>query len=560
MTLLSRAARRIWKLPPATTPVVDHHRDLPVPMRDGVVLLADRYAPRWPGPVPTLLVRSCYGRRGLMGFQYGQLFAERGFQVVIQSIRGAYGSGGALDPLIHEADDGQDTVSWLCRQPWFSPPLGMVGASYLGYAQWAVGMEPPTELAAMSIQMGPRDPVRTIYPGGAFALENWLTWAEDITGRPWANSVLWASIEGYLAGRRAVRRLVPAFTDVPVGEGYRRALGHRVPFLEDWMRHPGDGPYWQARSVADAAHRVRVPVGLLSGWYDAFLADTLDAYRVLHQRGQQVRLTVGPWGHSGLGDDWPAMFRDGFSWLRAHLAGDQSQLGPAPVRVFVLGHGGHWRDLESWPPPGVASCRWYLHPGRTLGRDQPPDSPADRFRYDPADPTPSLGGATLGAGDGPRDDRRLESRADVLTYTSPPLTENLVVAGAVTAEVHYQPGLAYADVFVRLCDVAPDGSSTNVCDGLRRLSGPPAAGEQPVRCVAVDMAATAYLLPRGHRLRVHVSGGAHPRFARNHGTGDPLGTATRMVAGVHAVHHTPACPSAVILPVLSRLPGTPVPA
>src|SRR5664280_1859563 len=151
VTLLSRAARRIWKLPPATTPVVDHHRDLPVPMRDGVVLLADRYAPRWPGPVPTLLVRSCYGRRGLMGFQYGQLFAERGFQVVIQSIRGAYGSGGALDPLIHEADDGQDTV-------------------------------------------------RTIYPGGAFALENWLTWAEDITGRPWANSVLWASIEGYLAG------------------------------------------------------------------------------------------------------------------------------------------------------------------------------------------------------------------------------------------------------------------------------------------------------------------------------------------------------------------------
>jgi len=555
VTTLSRVATRLGKLPPVTSPDVVIERDLRIPMRDGVVLLADRYHHRSDRRLPTLLVRSCYGRRGIMGFQYGQLFAERGFQVLIQSIRGGYGSGGTFEPLTHDPQDGSATVAWLREQPWFTGQLGLVGASYLGYTQWATAQDPPPELGAMSVQMAPHDPVRTIYPGGAFALENWLTWAEDVTGKPWADTVLRASVEGAIAGRRAVSRLRPAYRQLPFTQAYRQALGHPAPFLEEWMAHPADGPYWQARAATSGVRNTRVPVGLLSGWYDAFLPDTLEAWRILREQGTPARLTVGGWAHSGL-EDWPAMFLDAYSWLRAHLSGDPALLTPTPVRVFVLGAGGGWRDLPDWPPAGVTTQRWQLQPGGGLARSAPPTSEPDRFRYDPADPTPSVGGATLAGVDGPRDNRTLEARPDVLTYTSDPLEAVLELTGPVTATVHVEHELAHADVFVRLCDVAPDGRSTNICDGLTRLEPDPAAsgagavnagtGVQPV---AVDLAATAYRVAAGHRLRVQVSGGAHPRWVRNYGTGEPFGPATQLAAGWHTVHHSPAHPSAIDLPI-----------
>jgi len=567
----------VWKLPPITTPDVRVQRDLATPTRDGKVLLSDRYYPRGVGPVPTLLVRSCYGRRGLMGFQYGQLFAERGFQVVLQSTRGGYGSGDRLEPLVHEADDGQDTVAWLRTQPWYNAPLGMVGASYLGYAQWAVGLDAPADLAAMSIQMGPRDPVRTINPGGAFALENWLTWAEDMTGRPWADTVAKATLEGLLAGDRVLERLAPAWQGLPFTEAYRRALGRPAPFLEEWIDHPGDGPYWQARSVAAAADRVSIPVGLLTGWYDAFLGDTLDAHQRLHDRGVPTRLTVGPWPHTGL-EDWPAMFRDGYSWLHTHLhpAGPPSKSTDAPgdtngpaVRLFALGAQPGWTDLPTWPPAHQPQT-WYLHPDSGLSPQQPAASDPDRFVYDPANPTPSVGGATLAADAGAQDNRDLEARPDVLTYTSQELEQPLQLAGPVRAVVYVRPDNPHADVFARLCDVAPDGRSTNVCDALVRLRPEPdqtkgapqtPAGEDvSVRAVELDLTATVYQFAAGHRLRLQIAGGAHPRWVRNYGTGEPWARATRMVAVAHEVHHSSTYPSAVSIPVAPALiVGTAVP-
>ncbi len=411
----------------------------------------------------------------------------------------------------------------------------------------------------MSIQMGPRDPVRTIYPGGAFALENWLTWAEDMTGRPWADSLLRASAEGALAGQKVLRRLAPAWRDLPFQAGYRRALGHPAPFLEDWMAHPADGPYWQARSVAAAADRVDVPVGLLSGWYDAFLPDTLDAYRRLTARGVPTRLTIGPWPHSGLSDDWPAMFRDGFSWLNTHLrrdpaaGGAPADTGGAGVRVYALGSAGGWLHLPTWPPPFRAQLM-HLQPRGGLSPDLPPDSDPDRFCYDPADPTPSLGGATLAADAGATDNRALETRPDVLTYTGAALREPLQLAGPVTAQLHVHPDQVHADVFVRLCDVAPDGQSTNICDALVRL---PSQGSREqsgaARVVELDLGATVYQLAAAHRLRVLVAGGAHPRWVRNYGTGESWPTATRLVPVHHAVHHSPQRPSVIALPVAPAL-------
>jgi putative CocE/NonD family hydrolase len=146
MTALSRLIGRLAKLPPAETHDVIVERDLQVPMPDGVVLLADRYVPRKADKLPTILVRTCYGRRGFFGLNYGYLFAERGYQVVMQSTRGTFGSGGQFDPFGCEHDDGLATVAWLKQQPWFNGVFATTGASYLGYVQWAIAREAGPEL------------------------------------------------------------------------------------------------------------------------------------------------------------------------------------------------------------------------------------------------------------------------------------------------------------------------------------------------------------------------------------------------------------------------------
>jgi uncharacterized protein len=212
-----------------------------------------------------------------------------------------------------------------------------------------------------------------------------------------------------------------------------------------------------------------------------------------------------------------------------------------------------WRDFESWPPPGYSPTRLHLGPGGTLSVADPgadPGAPAaaesspDRYRYDPADPTPAVGGARMVRDSGRRDNTALEARPDVLTYTTPPLEADTEVAGEVSAEIWFSSSLAHADVFVRLCDVDPRGRSWNVCDGLTSLTG-----ADKVTRATVRLWPTAYRFKRGHRIRVQVSSGAFPRYARNPGSGEPLATATRLLAADQSVYHDPAHPSAVILPV-----------
>ena len=204
-----------------------------------------------------------------------------------------------------------------------------------------------------------------------------------------------------------------------------------------------------------------------------------------------------------------------------------------------------WRDFPSWPPPGYAPRRYHLQPGGALSVEPPPDGPApDRYRYDPADPTPAAGGARMVRDTGRVDNTALEARPDVLTFTTGPLEASVEVIGEVSAEIWFRSTLPHADVFVRLCDVDPRGRSRNVCDGLVRLTGADA-----VTRAAVRLWPTAHRFRRGHRIRVQVSSGAFPRYARNPGTGEPHATATRMLAAHQAVYHDPAHPSAIILPV-----------
>jgi putative CocE/NonD family hydrolase len=542
MTFLSRVIGRLTKLPPAETYDVIVERDLKVPMPDGVVLLADRYVPRGRERLPTILVRCCYGRRGFIGLLYGRLFAERGYQVVVQSTRGTFGSGGEFEPFVCEHDDGLATVEWLKQQPWFSGAFAMNGASYLGFVQWAIAREAGPELKALAIQVSTAEFRSQFYTGGSYALDLSLSWTH-----------MMANQERPLGPLRTLltanRRLRPLFSHLPLRDLDKLADGEHTPFFQTWLEHtePGD-PYWKSQDFSGTVKDVTAPVNMVGGWYDIFLPWMLRDYSALRATGKRPYLTIGPWAHNtpGLITD---STREALAWFRAYLYGDHSQLRKALVRIFVTG-ANEWRDLADWPPPGRRHERWYLQPGGGLAADIPPESEPDHYRYDPADPTPSVAGPLLAGNSMPTDNRQLEARPDVLTYTTTPLERDLDVIGPVQAELFVRSSLEHTDFFARLCDVDAQGRSLNVCDALLRVE----PGQQPVTddgClhITIDLWPTAHRFSRGHRVRMQVSSGTHPRYARNTGSGEPLASATRLVVADQSIYHDPDHPSSVELSI-----------
>jgi uncharacterized protein len=540
---LSRLVGAWMELPPPETSEVLVETDLPVPMPDGTVLLADRYVARTRSGQPTILVRSPYGRRGLYGLLYGRLFAERGFQVVVQSCRGTFGSGDRFEPFRHELADGLATLDWLRAQDWFDGRLAMHGGSYLGLVQWAIAEAAAPELKAFSTSMTSAEFRSITYPGESFWLESALSWAVSVETQE-------RSALGVAAGiLMPSSELRAAFDHLPIGEADWVALGKELPHWEDWVRHdrPGD-PWWTATDFSGRVGQVTAPDHVIGGWYDIFLPQTIRDYQALVAAGRRPYLTVGPWTHTD-----PAIVRtsvpEALRWFRAHLLGEEAELREAPVRVFVLG-AREWRDLPSWPPPGVGPQRWRLHPSGRLALDLPPESSPDRYRYDPADPTPNVGGAGMGRSTGPKDNRKLESRADVLCYTTVPLEGDLEVMGPVSVELFVRSSLEHTDFFARLCDVAPSGRSVNVSDALVRIvPSRPSPQRDGGLLVAIELWPTACRFRRGHRIRLQVSSGAHPRWARNPGSGEPLAIATTLRVAEQSVYHDPAHPSALILSV-----------
>ncbi|WP_331750710.1 MULTISPECIES: CocE/NonD family hydrolase [unclassified Streptomyces] len=532
--------RATWRGLPAKRHEVGWEPGLVVPAADGSPLITDHYFPRTEGDFPTLLVRSPYGRGLPWSPQYGLLFAEQGFHVVLQSCRGTGGSGGVFDLWRNEAADGQATVSWLREQPWFSGTLGTVGPSYLGYVQWALALDPPPELKAMVVQVGLHDPYALFHADGALRLENALAVGMGMTYQH-------QGMAPFLkAALRLQRRMRAVATAQPLRGAYVSALGCELPWLDDVMTHPdAKDAYWRGASLAEPAERLRVPTALITGWHDALVDQTFEQYNRLRQADCDTALLVGPWTHtSALQQGWPEVFAESLAWLRAHLYTDPSSLRPTAVRVHVGGQKA-WRDLDDWPPASAATS-WYPAPGGHLTQQVSTDSaPLTTFRYDPADPTPSLGGPLLSRTAGPQDNGILETRDDVLTFTGPPLTEPVDILGPVSARLSISTDTGHADVFTRLCDVDAQGRSVNICDGLGRLR---TTGHAPSQ-VTVPMSSTAHRFDVGHRIRWQISGGAHPRYARNSGTGE---------SPLDAITSTPVCitlhtDSALMLPRSSEL-------
>ncbi|HET9897029.1 MAG TPA: CocE/NonD family hydrolase [Streptosporangiaceae bacterium] len=542
MSLISRFVGKMMDLPAPESRAIKVQRDLQVPMDDGVVLLADRYIPA-SGHGPLVLVRSPYGRKNLFGTLFGTLFAERGLQALVQSCRGTFGSEGELDAFA-EREDGLATVAWMRKQDWYPGEFATAGPSYLGFAQWAIASEAGPELKAMAALVTSSDPYMSLFEGGSFSLQTCLTWINIMAHQERRFALIRQG--------RANRRLRPLYGDLPLGDLDTRATGRKVRDWQDWLACPsGDEPYWARRRFADGRARVGASVSLVGGWYDIFLPGQLRDYAALRAAGHEPFLLIGPWQHTDA-DGMGASVKESVAWLRARMLDDASETRTAPVRIYVGGLG-EWRELPSWPPQARQE-RWHLRSGGELGPHAPVATGPDSYTYDPADPTPSVGGPVLSASPRrsqiPPDNRELEARPDVLTYTSVPLDRELEVIGQVSAELFVRSSLEHTDFFARLCDVDPAGRSTGVCDALRRLApGSPAAGPDGTIRVRIDLWPTAHVFKAGHRVRLQVSSGAHPRYARNPGSGEPLGTATTLVSARQQVFHDPEHPSALILPV-----------
>ncbi len=532
---------------------------LRVPMPDGLSLEAEHYYPLAEGSFPTILIRTPYGlstdnlrlNTAIANFP-AQRFVERGYHVVVQSVRGRFGSEGRWTPFFNEAADGRATLDWIAQQSWFNGSLGLFGSSYVGYTQWAIAADAPAYVKAMVPSITTANLPASMFPAdhtlGLDTTGRWtlITLGPDYTPSAWQQFWL-------MTPQGQDKYLAEAFQHLPLNEIDELISGQRLDFFRDWLEHSTQAdPHWQPVDFRRTFADIKLPMHLITGWYDLFTRYQLEDYQLLKAAGHRPYLTVGPTTHMSA-SNFVAITQEGLAWFDAYLKNDPSHLRQHPVRIFVMG-AQQWRDLDDFPPPSQVA-RYFLHSDRQLTLDQPAAGSApDRYIYDPSNPTPALGGPLLSFSAGPHDQRALESRSDVITYTTDPLPNDVEVIGNPRVDLYVRStrSVAQTDFVARLCDVQPDGRSINLCDGFVRLT-PGESELQPDGSlkITIELWPTANCFLRGHRIRLQVCSGGHPRWSRNLGTGEPLGTGTTLQGAEQTIYHDQAHPSVLHLPVTS---------
>jgi uncharacterized protein len=511
---------------------------IPVPMRDGVRLLTDHYAPKG-AAYGTVLLRSPYQRAGIVPHILVGLFAARGYHVIVQSCRGTFGSEGRFVPGENEIEDGADTVSWLREQPWFDGRFVGVGGSYLSYTLWSMLMEPPREMVAAVSFVSFHDFFRVVHGTGAFTLNDSLDWCDSLARQEHASL-----IGELVGGPRTRRRLTRAYAGLPVTEGEEQYVGAGSDWYRQWAaRTDAADPYWRRRDLTAALDRVDVPVHFISGWQDLFVRQTIQQFQRLHERGVDATLTVGPWTHADvLTRGGPRILREALEWVDVHLGGPASRVDREAVVYLVTG-ADEWRSAAEWPPT-VDHRTLYLAPGGRLVDDLPPASAeAVGFTYDPSNPTPTLGGRLLARDPGYREDSALARRSDTLVFATAPLSEPLEVIGVPTATLAHRSDPPGGDLWVRVSEVAPDGRSQNVTEGFVASPAPGMDGR-----TVVELDPVAHRFAAGSRIGLLVGGGSFPRYARNLGMPGPRNEGTVM-RPTHQIVDLGSGASALSLPV-----------
>ncbi len=390
MSLFSRIVARQWRLPPAVQRNIKTE-ELRIPMRDGVELLARRYHPAGAGSHPAVLVRSCYGITGPFGL-LGILFAERGFQAILQNCRGVGGSQGVFRPFFDEQNDGEDTVNWLARQPWFDGNLALWGISYLGNTAWAIANSPAApQIKAMGLHVTLTNFHDRTYAFGGYTLETSIGWT--LTMAEIARSKSMNLLSTLTRMRRTGQLAEKAIAVLPLKNADRVVSPQGVTWWQDWMNHAEpDDPFWPPIDYGRAAETMPAAV-MTAGWYDIFLPWQLKDFVAAQNAGRDVRLIVGPWMHAAMPGAAESM-RETIALFQEQFGLSARQPAKPRVRLFLMG-ANEWRDYPSWPIPGSASQSYFFVAGGSLSRNVPPAAGSSKFDYDPAHPTPSLHGPTL---------------------------------------------------------------------------------------------------------------------------------------------------------------------
>jgi uncharacterized protein len=543
--------------------------NIPVPMRDGTILRANIIQPLERGKYPVALCRTPYNKDlwSVTPLLDAYRLARTGYIVVIQDVRGRYASEGEWSPFEHEGLDGYDSVLWSAELPHSSGVVGMFGASYVGFTQWITAVHSPK-------------PLKAIVPS--------VTWADAADGFSWRGGAfelgvmaLWLMQTGVdLLARRggdvdAVRQLIAQLDALPT-RNYRTFVAEKFDLLQQlciWNSlaerlSQGEAPAYMSPFADETAYdRVSAATLNVAGWYDVFLQGSLNNFTQMAKRQgtQRHHLLVGPWSHSflepGIGE---VDFGAGSSVLSIDLREDLTQItqrwfdfwlkgidngiaDEPPVRLFVMGSNS-WRNEQEWPLKRAVATPYYLCANGNLSTETPNVNDAPKtFCFEPKDPTPTLGGHLVMQsvyGTGVKDQRPIESRSDVLSYTSAILETELEITGEILAHIWMTSEALSTDVVVRLVDAYPDGFSHNLADGIQRVVIEQNAPQE----VIVRMWSTSHVIQVGHRLRVHVASASFPRWDVN----PTLERAPQPVTQI--VFQDNTYPSHILLPIVSASP------
>lgn len=547
--------------------------DVPVPMRDGVVLRADIYRPVGDGPWPVLLIRTPYGKTSTLNTLTLDTYkaVRRGYIVVQQDTRGRFESDGQWLPWTFERNDGYDTVEWAATIEGSNGKVGMYGGSYTGNTQWAAAVTKPPHLAAIAPQFTWSAPENGLfYRGGAleYGLNIWWSLLQSMAQYPKDTTSMGALLAKLDTTILDIDHLADiTYWELPSGAAPCLArTGQPDLGTERGLREPASID--DAR-VAGSYGDVTVPSFNVAGWFDVFSQGTIDNFIGAREAGLASRLIIGPWDHMSNGTTTPghiAGINYGMSslvpgpnesltnmqldWNDHYLAGKPA--GPeheSGVEIFVMGVN-RWRREEHWPLERAVHTPFYLHSDGTLSTTEPAEGETvSNYNYDPADPVPTTGGAMILASSfppGQLDQTAVEARNDVLVFTSDPLADDLEITGKVTASIFAATDGPSTDWVVRLCDVDEQGRSLNIVDGIKRVHTE--AGR--VDKTEIDLWSTSIVIAAGHRLRVHVTSSNFPRWDRNLNNGEASETATKIRVAQQSVHHDLQHPSHITLPLI----------
>lgn len=509
-----------------------------VPMRDHVRLATDVYLPAGAGKVPTVLVRTPYGKSsGTAGYFR---FVQRGYAVVIQDVRGREDSEGEWLPMYYEVEDGDDTLTWIAAQPWSDGNVSMTGGSYLGYVQWAAAASGNPHLKAMLSSVCAGSPFVDVPRRGGCFNSGMLAWAFLVSGRRADPSLMAREDWEEVLNIRPLEDLAP------------KALGYDVPFLKEWLAHMDYDELWKRGSWKERTGANRVPALIMSGWFDDNGMGTTEALDLYHDYPHK-KVILGPWIHSGnasydlnglaLGSNALRYDMDYLclAWLDHYLKGADNGIDrTAPVEYYTTGSN-RWKTSAEWPVPGTRKLTLYLDgPCQDaaavnrglLAAAAPCADSSDSYFYDPKNPAAHLIDLSENELEMPADYAEEEKRPDILCYTTSPLSEDLTITGDALAELFLSSDCEDTDLMVRITDVDEEGRSMKLADGVLsvryRNQFEHADFMEPGQVYPITIRTTklSHTFLKGHCLRVTITSGAKNFIFPNSNTRDGFNSVT----------------------------------